>query len=239
MRLLDGGLEPITASFGFVQAPCEAVASWWQTRDAAFQAKRGVSVSSRVVSGELEAMLRSLLPLTSVEIRRVLMLRTISDWTAVFDSNWRGGGDAAWLSSAAEGLGCKAVRVVAAEELKSGGDYVSYGARMFEFYGPERTEFLNYLRTISVANDGGRWRMDQSGKPLPCEQTSWFEAKRVKDRFQVEHLASLLRALGIDAFDERYYGADGVLVERQGPTAPGFREYELAEVHATWTSGKK
>lgn len=109
---------------------------------------------------------------------------------------------------------------------------------MFELYGPARTEFLNYVRTISVANDGGRWRMDLGGTPIPYEEQSWFDAKRVKDRFQVEHLASLLRTIGIDAFNERYYGERGVLLERHGPTAPGLREYTLAEVQAPSTGAK-
>ena len=65
---------------------------------------------------------------------------------------------------------------------------------------------------------------------------SWFGARQVKDRFREEHLASLLRSLGIDAFNQSFYRSEGLLLERHGPTAAGCREYQLSEVQAEWSS---
>lgn len=233
--LLDGKLEPITSEFGFVQAPPDIVAGWWLQREATIQRERGGGVDSRSVSGDLVETLSCLLPLTSVERRRVLLVATSSEWTAVFDNGWQGG-DAAGLSSTALDLRCQAMRVVAVSDIKVQGTFRRYGARIFELYGAERTEFLNYVRTISVANDGGRWRMDQSGEPLPGEDPSWFSARQVKDRFREEHLALLLRSFGIEAFDQAFYRRDALLIERHGPTAPGYREYQLAEIQSQWVS---
>jgi len=174
-----------------------------------------------------------LLPLTSVERRRVLLLSTSSEWTAVFDNGYQGG-DGAALSFPAAELHCRAIRVAAVRDAEVAGRHHRYGARIFELYGPDKTDFLNYVRTISVANDAGQWHVDQSGVPLAGEEKSWFGARKLKDRFREEHLAALLHSLGIDAFDERFYASKGVLIERHGPTAVGSREYQLAEVQAEW-----
>lgn len=235
-KLLDGRFDPITSEFGFVQAPISVVAAWWHRREASIQEQRGGGIEVRELSGELEQTLGQLLPLTSVERRRTLFVSTSSDWTAVFDNGWQGG-DAAGLSIVASGLGCMAVRIVAVEDVKVGLEYRRYGARIFELYGAEQTAFMNYVRTISVANDGGRWRIDQFGPCLAGEDASWLRARQVKDRFRLEHMAVLLRSIGIDAFEAGYYAPSATLVSRVGPSAVGCREYSLSEVQAEWAGG--
>ena len=77
--------------------------------------------------------------------------------------------------------------------------------------------------------------MDQYGAPLPGEDASWFQARQIKERFREDQLASLLKTLGVDAFNAGFYGSEGVLIERHGPTAAGYREYSLSEVQAQWS----
>lgn len=228
-RLLGDRFDPITTEFGFVETSLDAVTSWWIDREVGLGRDRGVSAGADDVRGTLAENLHRLLPLTSVECRRYLMLSTSSGWTAVFDNGWQGS-DASGLFFPARELGCRAIRVVTtpADAL--------YGARIFELYGPKQTAFLNYERTICVANDGGRWSVEQSGKPLAGEQPSWFEARKKKDRFRTEHLAALLATLGIDVFNESFYGPDGRLVEKRGPAVSGSVEYDLAAARA-WQSG--
>jgi hypothetical protein len=225
--LLNDEFAPITSEFGLVHAECDAIAKWWVRRDGEIHAKRGVSVACTSVSGGLRTLLSRLSPLTSVERRRVLLMSTSSNWTAVFDNGWQGG-DAAGLSVAALDLRCQAVRVVAISDPRR------YGARIFELYGPEQTEFLNYIRTISVANDGGKWRFDQSGRPLEVEDASWFTSRSVKNRFQDEHLSLLLKRLGLKPFEENFYGSEGRLIERHGPTVPECKEFQISDVQAQW-----
>jgi hypothetical protein len=235
--LFDDRLAPITSEFGFVEVSESALAEWWLARESAIQAKRGITIQRRAVAGSFEQVLLTLLPLTSVENRRTLLVPTQSRWTAFFDNGWQGS-DAEGLSLAASDLKCKSVRVVAVPETMSHRGNTSrvgrYGARMFELYGSEKTDFLNYLRTISVANDGGRWRFDEAGSPLEGEDSSWYSPRNVKDRFRLEHLTSLLRTLGIDAFSEAFYAERGTLFERHGPAAAGLREYGLAEARAAF-----
>ena len=232
--LLDDRWAPITTEFGFVEAPLAVVSDGWCAWQNRLLAPAGKGVRSRAIVGELEVQLAALLPLSVVEARRVLMVPTRSAWTAVF-ANGHQGGDAAGLAFVARALGCRAVRVVNAPHVVVGGTVRRYGARMFELYGPEVPgQPLNTLRALSVANDGGRWRMDVSGSPLRGEDPAWLAAKSVRHRFLPAHLAAVLRSLGIDAFDASYYGSPGVLVERWGTPVPGYRERSLDEVQAEW-----
>lgn len=232
MRLLDDRLIPITLELGLIEVPCAEVAKWLLDFESSVQAKRGGAAHRKDVSGNLELMLLQLLPLTSVEARRYLLLPTTAGWTAYFDNGWRGS-DASSLSHTARELQCRAIRVASIPEAKgSSGKVTRYGARIFELYGPERTYFLNYVRTISVANDGGRWRFDQGGTPLPHEDASWFSARTIKDRFSHEHLVALLRGMGLAPFDASFYESKGVMIERSGPTAVGYEEYQLADLRS-------
>jgi hypothetical protein len=221
----------MTNALGFVRSPLASVASWLLNHQQTIQAKRGGSADARPITQGLEDSLRTLLPLTAVESRRYLLLATRSEWTAYLD-NGRRGTDTAILSHIASTLACQAVRAYSAEQTKDrAGRVLQYGARIFELYGPEKTNFLNYVRTISVANDGGRWRIDLGGTPLASEDEAWFSPRKVADKFEHEHLAALLNSLGIDAYDESFYLPQGVLVERSGPTGPGYAEYHLEDLH--------
>lgn len=236
MSLFDDRWAPITTEFGFVEAPVAVVREWWSAWQNQLLAPAGRGVRARDVVGELEGQLAALLPLSVAEARRVLIVPTRSRWTAVF-ANGHQGGDAAGLAFPARALGCRAVRVVNAPHVVVGGAVRRYGARMFELYGPDVPgQPLNTLRALSVANDGGRWRMDLSGTALPGEQPAWLAAKSVRDRFLPEHLAAILRTLDIDAFAASFYGSPGALIEHWGPPVRGYRERSLEEVQAEWAA---
>lgn len=230
-------MAPITTEFGFVRVPASRLERWLSERETRVCGSR-CSIERVTIVGSLEERLSRLLPLTTVERRRALVLPTRSDWSAYFDNGVQGA-DAAGLAAAASDLHCEAVRVVAAPDTVSGaakaGALGSEGARIFELYGPNNTDFLNYVRTISVARDGGRWRFDQAGQPLGSEEPSWFAARAVRDRFPLSALAELLSRIGIDAFDESFYIAGGTLIERRGPLLPGCREFGLGDLYKLWS----
>jgi hypothetical protein len=107
-----------------------------------------------------------------------------------------------------------------------------YGAVMFELYGPNQTDWLNYLRTIYAANDGGRWVFGQSGEPFPFEKLEQYQARRVRDRFTFDMLKEYLSHLGLHPFEENFYLPDGApawLVEKTGPVLPTYKEFTLAQ----------
>ncbi|HLM44595.1 MAG TPA: hypothetical protein VK458_12045, partial [Myxococcaceae bacterium] len=188
-------------------------------------------VGVQPVSGPLEQALSALLPLTSPEALRQLFIPTRSPWTGYVE-NARGGTDAASaMSYMARTLGCRGMRVVAVPHTLRK-DRGRYGAVMWEVYGPRETDWLNYLRTLYAANDGGRWVFGQSGEPFPFEKLERYQARKVRDRFTFDMLKEYLHHLGLSPFQEDFYlprGAPAWLVEKTGSFVPAQQEYTLAQ----------
>ncbi|MFL5358212.1 hypothetical protein [Archangium sp.] len=230
--LLEDRWAPVTSEMGFLEAGAEhaarAYAAWWGR----LLAPRGITVDVRPVSGTLEQVLSSLLPLTSPEAARQLFMPTRSAWTAYVE-NTRGGTDAmSAMSYMAETLGCRGLRVVAVPHTLRE-DKGRYGAVALSVYGPHQTAWLNYVRVVSAVDDGGRWVFDQFGEPFPFEKLEQYQARRVRDRFTFDMLKEYLRHLGLSPFEEDFYlpgGAPAWLVERKGPVSPKHKEYTLAQV---------
>lgn len=237
MRLLLGGrLAPITSTVGFLEAPpAEAVRAFvdWER---SVHEPLGTSVTQRQVTGGLEEVLPSLLPLTSVVRRRYLFVPTAGPWVAFFDNGHRGTDAFSVMSYLAQSLRCRGMRVTAIPDTVEGefkGARGEYGGVVWEVYGPDRTDFLNYVRSVSVVNDGGKWAFSQSGTPFPFEDLRQYGARRVKERFTFELLERYLSELGLAPFDEEFYLPDGAqLVEMRGPAPAGLREFTLSEAAA-------
>lgn len=141
------------------------------------------------------------------------------------------------MSFLASQLGCRGLRVVQVEDTVTGnqrGASGRHGAIILELYGPENTDFLNYVRSLAVANDGGRWAFDQAGTPQPFEELDRYQARSVRERFTSDALDRYLRALGVRAFDEGFYlpgpDARAALIEKVGPSAPNAQEFTLDAV---------
>ncbi|HEV2864844.1 MAG TPA: hypothetical protein VGX48_27875 [Pyrinomonadaceae bacterium] len=237
--LLDDRLAPITSEIGFLKADCSVAARAFMEWQTPIQQRRGVSLSRRPVSGSLEDVLQTLLPLTSVEARRYLFIPTASPWVAYLDNGHQGTDAMSAVSYLAKRIGCEGLRVVAVPDtiVSDWGDAPGrYGATMLELYGPHDTHFLNYVRSIGVANDGGKWVFTQGGNPLPFEDLSRYKVREVRRRFTFEDLRYYLEQLGLSAFDEYFYlpapNNQAVLFDKTGPTAPGLIEYTLSEVQA-------
>lgn len=106
------------------------------------------------------------------------------------------------------GLSCRGVVLTCVEDTYDREtDSGTLGAIQLRFFEPHRTFFLNYGRSISVINEGERWRFDcGGGDPFPFEDVERYKARRVRDRFTREMLVDYLLALGIDAFSRDFYG---------------------------------
>jgi hypothetical protein len=214
--LLDDRLAPITSDIGFIEINADTVVDaylGWQ-RGLGGETKR---LAASDVVGDLEAVLRALLPLRDTIASRALCVPTAGGWTAYFDNGLDGPDPSPPMSYLARELGCRAMRVAAVpntiDEKRRRG---RYGASILELYGPRDTDFLNYERSIAAANDGGRWVFETFGDPLPFEDTARYGARRKRDRFPFELLDEYVRNLGVRAFDEAFYAPDGraILVER-------------------------
>jgi hypothetical protein len=89
----------------------------------------------------------------------------------------------------------------------------------FQLFAPQETEFLNYLRGVSVGHDGERWVFHATGPIQPFEETLEYGAHRVRDRFTPLMLERYCAALGIDLFAPDFYGPNAVLLINKGPFA--------------------
>lgn len=103
------------------------------------------------------------------------------------------------------------------------------GSIQFEMFGPEKTEFLNYVRTIAVSFDGGRWVFEANGAIQEFEDLNAYQAPRTRDRFTSDLLERYCKALDIDVFNPKAYGPGAVLVRSHQPLPPEGRVLTLAE----------
>jgi hypothetical protein len=242
MRLLfDDRLAPITSTIGFLEAPPAVAVQAFLDWERSIHEPLGRSFTQRAVTGGLEAALSALLPLTSVHRLRYLFLPTASPWTAFIDNGHQGTDAFSVMSFLAMRIGCRGLRVTAVPDSIEGEQRDArgrYGALVLEVYGPAKTHFLNYLRSVSLVHDGARWDFHQGGSPFPFEQVERYSARRKTDRFTFDMLESYLAKLGLSPFDERFYlpdsGDAAMLVERQGPRPAGMKEFTLAEARARY-----
>jgi hypothetical protein len=59
------------------------------------------------------------------------------------------------------------------------------------------------------------------GDPLPFEKPEYYQARRVRDRFTDAMLEEYCRALGIDLFNENFYGPRFGILRDMRPLPPG------------------
>ena len=120
----------------------------------------------------------------------------LGEWTGVL-TNGRNGSDfndhQNWVGASRP---APTIRVVDAEarwwqrgELR---EHLGYEARIVEV----RDGSGGLVRSISCADDGGRWTFETAGTPFPIEATFDYGARRKRDRFTRENLHALLREIG-------------------------------------------
>lgn len=221
-RLLDGEFSPTTDEIAFFEQRPEVIRDWLVARAEDEDNLAGV----HRVEGDLRALLPLLAPLLYTP-SRFLIVPTRSAWNAHFNNTFTGT-DTSFTGAVAERTQCRSVRMVCVPNTIQG-EKGRLGATMFELYGPEKTHWLNEIRTVSAVNEGERWIFETSGKPQPFERPGAYKARRVRDRFPQELLAEYLLALGIDAFNEDFYLPDrwAYVVEEKG--IPGDREFTFEE----------
>jgi hypothetical protein len=217
--------HPATSDFGLIEAPLASVVAAFVK----WQADLGRSpIQSEKTS--LESTFSGLAPL-SMELRRAAFVPTRSSWTVYFASGLLGSDPLPVMSYLAQQLQCRAMRVCSTSA------HARWPATIWEVYAPESlggAPPLGYLRSVSCANDGGRWTFDTSGSPFSFEELERYSAPRKKDRFDRDLLTSYLARLGSRPFDHDFYAValstPSALVEarRRWPSPP--REYSFDEV---------
>jgi len=235
--LLNDEYAPITSEIGFIETSVDRAVDGFSRWMEPLLAKRDLRARRSKVTGRLRQALQHLLPLTGVEATRYLFVPTSAPWIAYFD-NFVTGADASSVMSQLS-LRCRtrSVRVVAIPHTRQ--DRLGkgrYGAAILEIYAPQETGFLNYLRTVCLINDGGKWSFEASGSPQPFEDIEAYNASSIRERFSFELLRNYLGALGVSAFDDDFYCPTGesILVEVTGARDHPLPEYELADARAQY-----
>lgn len=217
-QLLDGRLSPLAHSWGFLEAPVDAVAAAMQT----WATRIGFPLRSKEMAGDLQTILLHLEPLSTFPQREVVV-STQSAWTALFDNAASGGDPYTPVSYLAQEMECRGLTVASVPDTITKGDRPgrgTYGAVQLALYGPEGTEFLNHVRSIQAINDGGKWVFVVNGPIQPFERPEAYRARRIRDRFPPWLLEEYCLALGIRLFDADFYGPRAIVLE--STRSPGF-----------------
>ena len=226
-HLLGNTLAPLTFAWGFLDSPLEAVTRAyvrWQCR-----ILHSVKVSA--IDLPLAEALRQLEPLDMAS-QRVLFLSTKARWTACFDNGAKGGNPSTLVGELSQqlkvsGIACACIPNTLTR--RDAGKHGTWGAVKFALFAPETRDFLNVERSVSVTNDVKGWQFQSTGRVQPFEQVDRYGASRVADRFSAEMLEDYCRALGIDLFDEAFYGGSGVVTHARPWFLPRLATMSLAE----------
>lgn len=235
--LLDDRLAPITDSIGFIQGECAFVSGkfieWQEELRHRFSFIKMNDV--RTIPGDLEQVLRSLLPLRQGQSNRFVFIPTTGGWTAYFGNNYRGTDPSAiaYLADLSGGLTVWVVAKPYVPRRRPGGPRQGRnGALIMDVTGPEETDWLNRIRTIRLENHIGRWEFSQSGQPFAFEDTERYRSRSVRKRFDFGMLKRYLEGMGLSAFDENFYlpsNSHGAILVEQETHDSNSRDVSLAE----------
>jgi hypothetical protein len=210
---------PTTSSIGFLELSLEKAAEELAT----WRRSLYPSVSLTPVTGELPMLVVHLEPLTGGSRPRELLVEAGPRWTAYFDCSVRGTDAVSTIGHLSRTVRCQGVAIRSVPHIAASGSRPArLGAVQFELFGPLRTEFLNYVRTVSVAFSGSKWQFNATGTEQAFEEPAMYQSHRVRDRFTSE-------MLGIDPFVAESYGPNGVLVESAMPPASGGHVMSIAD----------
>lgn len=222
--------SPLTSSIGFIRAPLEDVVgalSDWRS-----QIHGHASVED--LHGSLKENLYRLEPLTGGVRPRELVVSTRNpEWTALFDCGIQGGDQTTTVGFLCSEMQVHGVVVTSIPDVPASAGVERYGARQFEMFGPLRTEFLNYVRTVSVVRDGQRWRFDAAGTVQDFEDVAAYSSRRVADRLTPQMLVRYSAALGLRPFEEDFYTSPSALIVSSISVPPGGLSMTLAAAR-TW-----
>ena len=156
---------PATSDFGLIEAPLASVVATFVR----WQAGIGKApVESRQPS--LESTFAALAPL-SAELRRAAFVPTKSGWTAYFASGLLGSDPFPVMSYLAPTNFSVAPCGCAQPTPRRGGRRRRFGR--YTRQSPSAAHHRwGYLRSVSCANDGGRWTFETVGSPFPLSDSS-------------------------------------------------------------------
>ena len=224
--LLGERFAPITSSIGFLEKPLDETAQGLEDWRRSLVSEVNVAHASE----GFPEVLRRLAPLTSGARPRELVVAA-GEWTAYFDNSLRGTDAVSAIGYLSRKLQCQglAIRVKPHTIGLPGVTRGRAGSVQFELFGPIKTTFLNYVRTVGVTFDGGKWVFEANGTEQPFEEHDTYRARRVRDRFTSEMLGRYCEAMSLDVFNADAYGPQAVFIESEVPMPANGVVMTLAE----------
>ncbi|HEY6339737.1 MAG TPA: hypothetical protein VIW68_14690 [Candidatus Sulfotelmatobacter sp.] len=211
--LLDNRFAPTTFTWGFVESSfaqsSEAFVQWQDQ----IAKKFGTRKERKSFRAPLSESLLALEPLTT-PLDRYLLTETRSGWSAIFANGLRVNDVHSPVSYLPTILGCRGLEIACVPDRSNCADKNGlqiYGAIKFALYSPNKTDWLNRTRSISVMNDVEGWEFAAQGEVQPYEQIENYQKRRAVDRFTPEMLESYCAALGIELFNADFYGEQCLL----------------------------
>lgn len=226
MELLDGKYTPTTHEFGFLACAAKTAAEEFRQWQGDVVRPLDQSLTCKELRGELPALLKNLLPLTTIERRRYAFIPIDGHaWCAYFDNGQQGTDAGPVMSVLAERLGTRAVRCVSVDHRFSAANPTGeLGATIFELYGPKPNPVLNTVRSVYAAHNGSKWEFGANGEVQGFEQLDAYSNRKICDRFNSTMLQEYMCAIGLkNIFDENLYNAlkaPAFLVEKTGNPLP-------------------
>ncbi len=162
--------------------------------------------------GDLNAAFAAV-PGLSVVPTWFLVLATRSPWTVVWSNGASCSGYDALASNLTRRHGLTTLHFLAHDEVTT----TEPGAL---FHHRRRVEDAMRERSVYVGREAGRWRFHTRGEPLPEEDPSGYEVRRVRDRLDEARLMALLARCGAEPWQERFYALEAPSFVVHRPDAP-------------------
>lgn len=227
--LLSEQFAPITSGIGFLELPLDEVVEGLS----AWRHELFGAIDVRELSDGFPASLLALQPLTGGIRARELVVQTRGNWTAYFDCSLRGTDAVSAIGHLSRTLRCQGLAVKSVTHMVGypGVQNGRAGAVQFELFSPLKTDFINYVRTISVTSNGTKWRFDANGLEQAFEEPDAYTKRSIRERFTSEMLERYCQAIGVDVFDPAFYGPRAVLFDsgRVPPPAAHVMTLEQAQ----------
>jgi len=206
LRLLQDRFAPTTFCAGALEAPLDVVVH----ADAEWRRAIGHCLF-RAADAPLPELLHLLGPLSQPLTKHLWVATASPRWTAYFDNGIDGSDPWPAISFLSERLDCRGILVAAHPYVRG-----SWRASTrFDLFGQPPVDELNLTRSISTAQEAGRWTWDATGDPLPFEDAASYAERRVPDRLPPDLVFRYARALGANLDAEGFYGRRGVIVEHR------------------------
>jgi hypothetical protein len=231
--LLDNRFAPVTFTWGFVECPFAQFSRaflGWQDQ---LEAKSSTQSRRKSFRAPLSESLLALEPLTTPG-DRYLLTETRSGWSAIFSNGLRANDVHSPVSYLPTVLKCRGLNISCVPDRSKTTDKEEvqiYGAVGFSLYGPNETDWLNRIRSVSIANDVSGWQFAADGAVQPYEQIENYGKRKIVERLTPAMLESYCSALGIELFNSDFYGEQSLSFHIKSKI-PGGPSMSIAEARS-------